>query len=144
MVVLTVFTFAACAGNEPVDSGKVTVVEYVAEGDDIEYVVELNKVENATSLFDVLNYLKNSRNLTFTYSESTYGVMVSAFGSLSEDAAAGRYLYFYTSVESDFDVSEYAMTKTYKEKTLGSSGVGVGSMKLEDGATYYIDYVTYN
>ena len=142
MVVLTVLAFSACAGNQPVDSGKVTIVEYVAEGDDVEYVVELSSVENAQSLLDVLLYLKNSRNVTLVYSESETGAFLTAFGSLAQDADKGLYLYYWTSIESDWD-NEWGTEKTVKETKLVSSGVSVSSAKLEDGAIYYFGYYGY-
>ena len=143
LVVMTVFAFAACSQNEVVAEGTVTIVEYVADGDDIEYVVDLAKVENATSLFDVLTYLKNEKSLTFEYSGEGESTFCTAFGSLSQDTANGIYLYLYTSVESDFDVSGFEKTMTYKNQTLTSSGVGVTQMKLEDGAVYYIGLIVY-
>ena len=145
LVVMTVFAFAACSPNKnaEVDEGSVTVVEYVADGDDIEYEVDLAKVENATSLFDVLTYLKNEKSLTFEYSGEGESTFCTAFGSLSQDTATNTYLYLYTSVESDFDVTQFAQTKTYKGINLVSSGVGVTQMKLEDGAVYYIGLFVY-
>ncbi len=49
-----------------------------------------------------------------------------------------EYIYVYTSVESDFDVTEYATEMTYNEVRLVSAGVGAEKLKIEAGAVIYI------
>ena len=63
---------------------------------------------------------------------------------MEEKPEAGEFIYLYTSVAKDFDVSEYASTVEYQGKTLTSSGVGVSSMSVEDGAIIYITIIKYS
>ena len=74
-------------------------------------------------------------------SESQYGAFITAFGSLT--AGGSSYISLYTSVESDFNVSEWAKEISYKNVKLVSSGVGASGMKLEDGAIYLITLGSY-
>ena len=142
VAVVTIFAFAACAPNEVVDKGSVTVVEYVAEGNATEYSVKLSDAEGAKSLIDVLNYLKEKKNVNLVLEDSQYGAFITAFGSLKAEEGTS-YISLYTSVESDFGVSEWAKEISYKNVKLVSSGVGASGMKLEDGAIYLITLGSY-
>ena len=107
----------------------------VIEGDPAtEYRVNLDKVTGMNGLLAVLEYLKTEKSLTYV-AESGF---LTEVGSVKQDATAGKYVYIWTSVEKDFDVSAYASTKTYGELTLTSSGVGATDMTMTDGATIYI------
>ena len=150
LTLATVFAFVAC-NNAKNDEGasagsaakeSVTIVEYVADGEDIEYTVDLSALESKTA-FAALNYLKTEKGVKFEYSDSQYGALVSAFGSLTTDYDAKRSVYFWTSVQSDWDVSAYATEKTYKDTKLVSSGEGVSTMKVEDKAIIYVGYTTW-
>ena len=144
LVVTTLFAFVACNQNESVVKGTVTVVEYVEGGTDKEYVVDLSKANEPQSVFDVLKYLNEEKNVTLTYTESpTMGAYVTAFGDLREKSNEGLYISFWTSVEEDWDVSVFASEKTYKGTKLVSSIAGFSSAKLEDGAIFYIGTIEY-
>ena len=67
--------------------------------------------------------------------------MINSIGGLENDCVLGSYIYIYTSVEADFDVSEYRMEMDYNGKTLVSSGVGLDEMRLLDGAIIYVGTV---
>ena len=58
-------------------------------------------------------------------------------------AASNEYVFIYTSVEKDFDVTEWASEVEYKGTKLVSSGLGASSMTVEDGAIYYFTLITY-
>ena len=139
VLMLACLVFTAC-GKEVPDAGSVTVV---LEAGETKYTVPLDKVEGNEGLVSVLNYLKTAENVDFTYEDSSYGAFVTAVGDVKQDADNGIYLLFWTSVEADFDVSEYATTKTFEGKTLTSSGVGASSMTMEPGAVIYIGTVQY-
>ena len=66
---------------------------------------------------------------------------MSAVGDLKQEG--NRYIYLYTSVEEDFDVSEYKSTVEYKGQTLTSAGVGAKDMHVKDGAVIYIGTITF-
>ena len=69
--------------------------------------------------------------------------MINKVGSLENNDETWEYIYLYTSVAQDVDVSEYATTVEYKGQTLTSSGVGASDMHLEDGAIIYIGTIIF-
>ena len=71
------------------------------------------------------------------------GTMVSKIGNLENDYTNGVYIYLYTSVAADQDVSSYATTKEYNGMTLVSSGVGLSDMSAPDGAVIYVGTIFY-
>ena len=105
-----------------------------------EYRVNLDKVEGNDGLLSVLAYLKTAEGLT--YANDATGFLTEV-GAVKQDAAAGIYLYIWTSVEADADVSAYATTKDCKGKTLTSSGVGTTDMTMEDGAVILIGTIAW-
>jgi hypothetical protein len=131
-LLLVAVAFVGCKQEEKSENGFCTVV---LEGDPaVEYRVNLDKVTGTNGLLSVLEYLKETEGVSYTEN----GGMLSEVGSVKEDAAAGKYVYLWTSVEKDFDVSVYASTKTYGQLTLTSSGVGAKDMTVTDGAVIYI------
>ena len=76
--------------------------------------------------------LLSEKEDNFVFSET--GGFINEVGTLKNDAAANAYIIIYTSVEKDFDVSQYATTTDYKGVTLTSSGVGFKEMHVEEGA----------
>ena len=131
-IMLVALALVACGKEETSKNGFCTVV---LEGDPAtEYVVNLDKVTGTNGLIAVLDYLKEAEGLTYAESAG----MLTEVGSVRQDAAAGKYVYLWTSVEKDFDVSVYASTKAYGDKTLTSSGVGAKDMTVTDGAIIYI------
>ncbi len=125
------------------DSGTVTVVVANPDADPTEYVVDLSKLNGQEGLMTVLDYLKENNGLTYTEVPSDYGAYLTQVNNIKEDGANGIYLYLYTTVAADADVSEYAKTMDYKGITLTSSGVGSSSMHIEDGAVIYIGTIKY-
>lgn len=113
----------------------------VLEGDPaVEYRVNLDKVTGSNGLLSALEYLKTEKGLTY----SADAGFLTEVGSVKQDADAGKYVYIWTSVEKDFDVSVYASTKTYGDATLTSSGIGAKDMTLTDGAIIYIGLYTWS
>lgn len=106
------------------------------------YKVNLDKVDPANrGLISVLDYLaKNEKD--FKYAEQAG--FLSEVQTLKNDAAAGVYIYLYTSVEKDQDVSEYKAEKEYNGTKLISSGVGADQMHMEDGAIIYIGTISWS
>ena len=82
-------------------------------------------------------YLKNAGKL-----DKIGGIAyITEIGDFKE--GNGEYVYFFTSVEKDYDVSEYAQAVNYKGQTLTSSGVGVSQMSVEEDAVIYIGKIKY-
>ena len=130
--------FTACAKVDP--NGYATVV-VAADGDNIkEYSVPLSKVNGENGAFGLLDYLKAEGELDYEAEDSAYGKYLNSVGEVKNDALAGKYIYIWTSVESDFDVSEYKSTIDYKGVSLTSAGVGISAMSVPDRAIIYIGY----
>ena len=104
-----------------------------------EYTVELEKLGEGSGLIPLLNYLKENEGLGYSIS----GTFLDSVGEISNDYANITYIYIYTSVERDFDVSEYKTTISYKGTELVSSGVGATEMTLTDGAVIYIGTIVW-
>ena len=129
---LTVCALASCSA---IGEGKATVV--VAGAETVEYTVNLGKVEGDKGLISVLDYLKQKEGLDY----SVTGTMLDYVGDVKNDYDKGEYVYLYTSVQKDKDVTEWATTIDYKGTTLTSSGVGATDMSLEDGAIIYVGII---
>lgn len=124
--------FVACQKPEKSENGFCTIV---IEGEPAtEYRVDLDKVTGNNGLLSVLEYLKAEEGLSYAENSG----FLTEVGSVKQDAAAGQYLYIWTSVEKDFDVSVYASTMTYGDLALTSAGIGAKDMTITDGATIYI------
>ena len=104
--------------------------------------VKIADLENA-KLITMLNYLKDNNGLHLVAGDGEWGPFVNEIGNLKNDSASGTYLYFYTTVTSDFDTSAYVQTIKVGGYDLTSSGVGVGEMKLESKCIIYVGLITY-
>lgn len=131
-LLLVAVTFVGCKQEEKSERGFCTVVLEAEPA--VEYRVNLDNVTGTNGLFAVLDYLKESEGLSY---EENSG-MLTEVGDVKQDTTAGKYVYIWTSVEKDFDVSAYASTQTYGDLTLTSSGVGAKDMTVTDGAVIYI------
>jgi len=116
--------------------GKATLV--IAGESVTKYDVSLDDFEGGT-VADMLNYLKESKGLAFEYS----GTMVSKVGEVENDAAKGNWVYFWTSVEADMDVTEWVSYVDYEGQKLASAGKSVFEMSVVDGAVIYVGYYKY-
>ena len=106
----------------------------------VEYRVNLDKVEGENGLLSVLEYLKTENELTYNADAG----FLTEVGQVKQDADAGTYVYIWTSVEADMDVSAWATTMDYNDMTLTSSGVGAKDMTLCDGAVIYIGTISWS
>lgn len=154
-VLAVCLTMSACdiklTEKDFASEGVATVV--VASEEMLEYEVNLAEVKDGKSAFSLLQYLEKTKNLTLDYTYSSmFGPYLTAFGDASDKTGkkmlrqdklpAGTYIYIYTSVEKDFATSDIKKVE-YKGKTLTSSGVGIGSMSVVDGAIIYIGTSTF-
>ena len=113
------------------DSGKMTLV--ISTETPTEYELEFKGEDITEGLISVLKLLE------IPYTES-FG-MLSSVGELAPEPPV--YIYIFTSVEKDFDVSEYATTTKYNGVTLTSAGIGAKDMTITDGAIIYIGTISY-
>ena len=156
---LIAFSIMAC-GDDPVtdntpkteetstvevgDQSSGKVVKIVVGGTkEKAYYVDYSKIEITEGVLSVFKYLANEGLLSYKADDTGYGAFLTEVGDLKQDAASGTYIYLYTSIESDQDVSAYATEKVWNGITLVSTGVGITSMKVENGAIIYVGTVKY-
>ena len=133
-MVLFAFALTSCFGaNDPV--GNATLV--IATEEMQVYDLPLSKLSEGKGLMPAFEYLKESEGLEYDVS----GTMINSVGGLENNYETQTYIYIYTSVEADFDVSEYKSEIEYEGKTLVSAGVGFSDMTITDGAVIYIGTV---
>ena len=133
----------ACKKTQNVN-GYCTVV--VATEPETVYTVDLDKLGTVDSgLMSVLDYLKANNGLTYESSDTGYGAFLTKILTLDPATVTEGYGYIqlFTSVEKDFDITEYATTKDYKGTKIVSSGLGASSMTIQADAIYYIALSSY-
>lgn len=121
----------SCNENDPA-LGSATVV--VAGKEIKEFEVSLDGLDTRRGLVALLDKLKENGEIDYGITD-TYLDFV---GEVKNDYEKSEFIFIYTSVEKDFDVSEMKSTIEYEGKELTSSGVGALDMTIEDGAVYYI------
>ena len=140
LVTLLALTFVACIDPDNDSQGTMTLV--LLNGDDAkEYTVDLSKIPSGsaqTGLMAVLDYLQTDGQLTYTEA----GGLLTQVGDLT-NGVGGKYIYIYTDVETDFDVSAYAAQITYKEKSYTNSNFGASQTSVKDGCTIIITYISF-
>ncbi len=135
VMLVAMFAFTACTDDK--GKGDVTVV-IARDGDYKEYYVDASKVEGDGALA-ALEYLKDNKGLNLVTENGSYGAYITEIGDLKPDSSKNEFISIYTSVEKDFDVSEYATTVKYDGRTLTSSGLGITSMSVEEDAIIYFE-----
>lgn len=134
LVLVVAFALVACVPQPGKQDGTCTLV--VGEK---AYSVDLSKVNITNGLFSVLDYLKDTQGLTYTANNG----YLETIDSMANNSQTGEYLYIYTTVKADFDVSEYVSTREYNGITLTNSGFGAESMHIENGCTILIGYIKF-
>ncbi len=137
MLALSLCMITSCEEDKNESEGTATLV--IATDEPQVYKVPLDKLEEGKGLMPMFEYLKEKKGLEFDIS----GTMINSIGGLENDYEMGRYIYIYTNVEEDFDVSQYAEEIKYNRKTLVSAGVGFDQMHLKDGAIIYIGLISW-
>ena len=134
-IMLALASLVACYPEGDAD-GEVTLV---VAGDTTQvFSVGISKIEGEKNVLTLVEYLNNKGLLDYKTDATGFFTEI---GSVKQNADEGKYVGIWTSVEEDFDVSQYATTKEYNGKTLTSSGVGAKDMTLKDGAIIYFSYI---
>lgn len=133
VIAIALCALASCGENSK--TGFATVV--IGTETPTEYKVNLDKVEGTDGLLSVLAYLKAEKGLTYAEADG----FLTEVGDLKQEGST--YIFLYTSVAEDADVTEYATTKEYNGTTLTSSGVGAKDMHVKDGAVIYIGTISF-
>ena len=102
------------------------------------FTVSLKGLTIERGLVSILDALKAENKLDYGITDT----FLDYVGEVKNDYDKGEYVYIYTSVTKDQDVSQYADTVSYDGKTLVSSGVGAIEMTVEDGAVFYVKAYT--
>ncbi len=124
-------------GNQ--SSGKVMKL-VVGGAKETVYSVDFSGIGLNEGALSIIKYLAENKGLEYELD----GTMLTRVGAIKQDAASRTYVYLWTSVEADFDVSEWApQNKTWGGKTLTASGVGALDMTIENGAVIYVGTVSY-
>lgn len=126
--VLTVLSLASCIQTY---DGTVTVV--IGTETPSEHKLEFKTEQIENGLLSVLDLLE------IEYEE--VGGFLNSVGELR--TTPPEYVYIYTSVAEDMDVSTWATSMEYKGTTLGSAGVGAKQLHITDGAIIYIGTIVY-
>lgn len=122
--------------DEPTDEPSVTLV---VEGKTKSvFTVSLKGLTIERGLVSILDALKAENKLDYGITDT----FLDYVGEVKNDYDKGEYVYIYTSVTKDQDVSQYADTVSYDGMTLISSGVGAIEMTVEDGAVFYVKAYT--
>ena len=146
LIAVLVLSLSACAdngeggGNPPSEGEAATFTLVIATPEKQVYEVPIAELGEGDGLMPVFEYLKNKNGLQYDIS----GTLINSIGGLENDYVSSSYIYIFTSVERDFDVSEYTEEVVYEGKTLVSAGVGFNRMTVSDGAVIYIGLVTFN
>lgn len=84
-----------------------------------------------------LEYLRDAGKIELECEKGPFGTWLSRVGKIRPDRAGGEYIAIYTSVEKDFDASQFKKTREYGGVRLASSGLGIDSMRIENGAVIF-------
>lgn len=150
-VVCAMLSMTACSGNQDNQGTTTTTTNanvavdtmtlVIGTETPVSYTVELDKVETDKGIMPVLDYLKSTKGLDYASDDTGYGAFLTKVGELEQHDNV--YIYLYTSVEKDMDVSQYATTIEFEGKTLTSSGVGASEMTIEPDCVIYVGTITY-
>lgn len=125
---------------EPVEK---TMTLVLLEGDYVEeFTVDLDKLasseQKSKGLLAVLDYLKQTEGLTYAMDASGFLTQVNEIKQ--EDS---KYVFLYTSVAKDEDLTQYASSIEYKGKKYSNSGVGAKDMTIEKDCVIIISVIVW-
>lgn len=135
LLLIVVMLFGVACGSEKNDENLFgenesmrLVIAYADKPEEI--TLELEGLNRGISLLELLD----EKEIPYTASDGfLYSVK-----DFAPDSLKGEYIYIYTSVEQDFDVSENVQEMEYDSVTLTSSGFGADEMSIENGCIIYI------
>ena len=136
-LIFSAFTLASCNtdGAQENTAGSVTLV--VKGSEEKTFTVSLDGLTVDKGLLSIFDSLKAEGKLDYGIT----GTFLDYVGDVKNDYEKGEYVYIYTSVIADQDVSEYKETVTYQGTELVSAGVGAIEMTVEDGAIFYVSTI---
>ena len=134
LMLFSLLSLASC--NQDAESGSEGgSLTLVLAGESIQkFEISLDEISVDRGLVSTLDHLKNEGKLDYSM---TLG-MLDFVGELENDYAENNWIYIFTSVDADKDVSQYAETVEYEGSLLVSAGVGAENMTVAPGAVIYI------
>ncbi len=167
VLAVSALAFAGCDGEEgKALSGSMKIVitpDAQAQATVIE--ADLNGFTDKNSVMDVIDSLAEAGKICYKGSNGVYGMYLTALGVpvestyegqtsmvdnyiIEENAAEGKYVYTYTSVDADKletkpDAEYQAMTVEFEGMTLTESMNSVSKMTICDGAVIYFTYIVW-
>ena len=133
-LILGVFSLTACNTAAPEESAAGSVTLVVKGSEEKSYTVSLDGLTVDKGLVSILDALKSEGKLDYGIT----GTFLDYVGEVKNDYDKGEYIYVYTSIEADHDVSAMRHSITYNGKELVSAGIGAAEMTVKDGAIFYV------
>ncbi len=133
----------ACTDPANSDDNTGTMTLVLLEDDYVEeFTVDLDKLaaseQNSEGLLAVLDYLKQTEDLTYTTDASGFLTQVNEIKQ-----EGNKYIYLYTSVAKDEDLTQYASSIEYNGKKYPNSGVGAKEMTIEKDCVIIISVIVW-
>ncbi len=118
-----------------------TMMKLVIGGtQEVVYSVDYSAISLDKGVLSIIEYLAENYGLEYEIE----GTFLTKVGAMEQDLSTATYVYLWTNVEADFDVSIYAPeNKTWNGISLTPSGVGISEMTVENGAVIYVGTVSY-
>ena len=98
------------------------------------YTIEFSGTDITKGLLSLLDLVDIEYDIS--------GGFLNGVGALNPEPPT--YIYIYSSLLADADVSSYATSTEYEGTTLHSVGFGAEELHIEDGAVIYISTITYS
>ena len=133
-IMLCAFSLTACNtdGAQENTAGSVTLV--VKGSEEKTFTVSLDGLTVDKGLLSIFDSLKAEGKLDYGIT----GTFLDYVGEVKNDYDKGEYIYVYTSIEADHDVSVMRHSITYNGRELVSAGIGAAEMTVKDGAIFYV------
>ena len=143
--IISIFTlllavvFSACfllscdkkEGNEGV-----SVQAHVVERDETLLVIQVDKTEGEATLYDVMYYLKEEGDITFTSQSTQYGESIVSINRVKGGVMDNPCWLAYTSDTDEANASLAWGGYEYQGQMLGSCNFGMSSMPVKAGCLY--------
>lgn len=138
------FAFAACTDDNASKEGAFKVVLMPKDGEAQVYTVDLADLDGDYTVDAALDNIAADKGVELKYTESAAtGRYYTQIGSVVENGSAGEYVYFYTSVEKDISVDQYATEIEYDGNKYVSSGVSASLMSVEKDCVIIISIIVF-
>ena len=105
------------------------------------YIVKLDGIDTTQGIMPILTHLKETKGLDYIATTSSEGVTLTRVGDVKQNEELKSYLYIFSTVEKDRDITENSRTVRFEGKHIFSAGVSADKLTIEDGCIIYIGLV---